>query len=131
MNTMKEFQDDSSIRKNPFRMPEGYLEEMESSVMEKISAQEKGDGRHSWKRVLRPAFYMAAMFGLIFGIGYGVMALTRTAERMKTTEPDFFAGIEEIATEETDFILASEEDINNFVDEYITVNNITSYLAQQ
>lgn len=131
MDKMKEIQDNDSIRENPFRMPEGYLEEMENSVLEKISAQEKTYGRPSWKKVLRPAFYMAAMFGLIFGIGYGVMALTRTAERIEAAEPDFFAGIEEIATEETDFKLASKEDIDCYVDEYITINNITSYLAQQ
>ncbi len=131
MDTMNEIQDNNSIRENPFRMPEGYLEEMEMSVMDKISAQERGDIRPFWKRVLRPAFYMAAMFGLIFGIGYGVMALTRTSERMEQQEADFFAGIEEIATEETDFILASEEDIGNYVDNYITINHITSYLVQE
>lgn len=131
MEKMKEIQDNDSIRENPFRMPEGYLEEMENSVMDKISKEEKADGRPSWKRVLRPAFYMAAMFGLIFGIGYGVMALTRTAERMEAAETDFFAGIEEISTEETGFKLASEEDIDSYVNEYITINNITSYLAQE
>lgn len=100
------------LKENPFRMPEGYLENMEFSVMRKIS--EENAPRAGWRTILRPAIYLAAMFALIFGIGYGVLALTHSSERMNQNAPAL-----------------ADEDIDYYVNEYITVNEIITYLAQE
>ena len=100
------------LKENPFRMPEGYLENMELSVMRKIS--EESAPRTGWRTILRPAIYLAAMFALIFGIGYGVLALTHSSERMEQAAPTL-----------------ADEDIDYYVNEYITVNEIITYLAQE
>lgn len=121
---MKDSLENDELRENPFRMPEGYLEDMEFSVMHRISREKAEAARPGWKAVLRPIFYMAAMFGLVFGIGYGVMALTHTSDRMEEVQTDFLA-------DESGFELADDEDIDYYVNEYITVNQITTYLAQE
>ena len=100
------------LKENPFRMPEGYLENMEFSVMRKIS--EESAPQSGWRTILRPAIYLAAMFALIFGIGYGVLTLTHSSERLNQNAPAL-----------------ADEDIDYYVNEYITVNEIITYLAQE
>ena len=75
----------SSLKENPFGVPAGYFTSMQEEVMEKISARPIA-GTYSEETVqaapatfmtyLRPAFAMAAMFGLIFGIGWSAMKIT-------------------------------------------------------
>lgn len=74
---------DSTLKKNPFSVPEGYFMQVESSVMSKISASEPQQEKQTTNNIfniLRPAFAMAACFALIFGLGYGVMHITDTAD---------------------------------------------------
>ena len=88
---------------NPFRMPEGYLESFEDRLMQRIAEEEAAPTvkRRTVWTVLKPALTLAAMFALIFGMGYGVLSLTHTLDRGARS------GAEEYATVEEEFIKPS------------------------
>ena len=67
----------------PFKTPEGYFESLEDRVMARIAAETQADTqkkRPVWT-ILRPVLTLAAMFALVFGMGYGVLSLTHTLDR--------------------------------------------------
>ncbi len=77
----------SSLKENPFGVPAGYFTSMQEEVMEKISAipvvqpyseEETKAAPATFMTYFKPAFAMAAMFGLVFGIGWGAMKITGT-----------------------------------------------------
>lgn len=68
--------------KSPFTMPEGYLASLENSIGERISEQEKT----GFSSVLKPALLLACTFGLIFGMGYGILSLTGTLEKSAASQ---------------------------------------------
>ena len=65
---------------SPLRMPEGYLDSLEDRIMARIAAEEEPQSRRKARvwTILKPAFTLAAMFALVFGMGYGVLSLTHT-----------------------------------------------------
>lgn len=64
----------------PFRMPDGYLEELESSLSVKTSTQ---PGKI--RTALAPALALACAFAIVFGMGYGVLSLTGSLDREEET----------------------------------------------
>ncbi len=70
----------STLKENPFTVPQGYFAQLEKSVMEKIETTEtpqKAPVSNIFS-ILRPAIGLAACFALIFGLGYGVLYITNT-----------------------------------------------------
>lgn len=65
-------------RTRPFEVPEGYFSTVEDQVRERIAKPEKDPG--SLMSALRTTLAMTCTFLMIFGMGYGVMALTGTME---------------------------------------------------
>lgn len=98
MNEMKDILSNRGQADNPFRMPEGYLDSFEDRLMARLAAEEAEatqPKRPVW-RILKPALTLAAMFALIFGMGYGVLSLTHTLGRgIGTTTSDTYATAEE------------------------------------
>ena len=98
MNEMKDILSNRGQADNPFRMPEGYLDSFEDRLMARLAAEEAEatqPKRPVW-RILKPALTLAAMFALIFGMGYGVLSLTHTLGRgIGTTAADTYATAEE------------------------------------
>lgn len=83
MNEEKDFLSSLAGSGNPFKMPEGYLEGLEDRLLSRIAAEEPETAaakRPVW-RILKPALTLAATFAIIFGMGYGVLALTHTLDR--------------------------------------------------
>lgn len=74
----------SSLKENPFGVPEGYFESMQQEILEKISAvpvnvPEMGEPESEPVTLftyLKPAIALASVFAIVFGIGYGTMKLT-------------------------------------------------------
>lgn len=103
-----------SLKENPFGVPAGYFTSVQEEVMEKISAIPVA-GTYSEEEVkaepatfmtyFKPAFAMAAMFGLIFGIGWGAMKLTETGTGETTSDKT-------IITENTQGDMTEEEIIS-------------------
>lgn len=70
----------ASLKGNPFGVPHGYFDTMKQEVMGKISATpayvaQKAEPA-TFMTYFKPAFTLALMFGLIFGIGYGALYVT-------------------------------------------------------
>lgn len=77
----------SSLKENPFGVPSGYFSTMQDEVMAKISAipvmppqaeEAEETAPAGFMTYFKPAFVMAVMFGIIFGLGYGAMKITGT-----------------------------------------------------
>lgn len=86
MNKTNDTFNRDELKANPFKMPEGYMEGLADSVRERIAAEEAP--KHGFSLVwqsAKPAIALAAMFAVIFGIGYGVLSLTGTA---RSSEPE-------------------------------------------
>lgn len=66
--------EDIKRRQRPFKVPEGYFSSIEDEVRERISVSEPSI--HPLFSSLRSALALVCSFLLIFGVGYGVMALT-------------------------------------------------------
>lgn len=124
MNNKKEMDDilqRSSLKENPFGTPKGYFETMQQEVLQKISAmpaapeydevQEQEPA--TFKTYFVPAFSLAAMFGIIFGLGYGAMKLTGTGEGSGLPEQAVLSeNVEEFEVPETEL---SEDDMMNIL----------------
>jgi hypothetical protein len=98
MNEEKDILHSPEARENPFRMPEGYLDSFEDRLMARIAAEEKPAVSRTVRfwTVLKPVLTLAAMFALIFGMGYGVLSLTRTlGNKPGTDAPASYATAEE------------------------------------
>ena len=88
---MKDFEDileKERLKENPFGTPQGYFESMRQEVMEKISATpvyipEKEEPA-TFMTYFKPAFALAAVFAIVFGMGYGAMYITGTAQEEDT-----------------------------------------------
>lgn len=74
--------DRSSLKENPFGVPQGYFENMQQEVMDKIAATAVADEDVAPAEpvtiltYLKPAISLAAVFAIVFGFGYGTMKLT-------------------------------------------------------
>ena len=125
MNNKKEMDDilqRSSLKENPFGTPKGYFETMQQEVLEKISAmpvapeyddevQEQEPA--TFKTYFVPAFSLAAMFGIIFGLGWGAMKLTGTGEGSGLPEQAVLSeNVEKFEVPETEL---SEDDMMNIL----------------
>lgn len=84
---MKDFKDileDRKLKENPFGVPQGYFESMRQEVMGKISATPVYDSQKAepatFMTYFKPAFALAAVFAIVFGMGYGAMHITGTVQ---------------------------------------------------
>lgn len=78
MNETNNILEQSTARENPFTVPEGYFFSVEDSIGSRIAQLEHESRLMS---VLKPAVLMAAMFGLIFFMGYGMLSVTGSVNR--------------------------------------------------
>lgn len=124
MNEHRNILEDPSLKHNPFSMPEGYLESLEDAMHEQIATEEKPSG--GFIAVLKPALLLAAMFALIFVMGYGVLSLTDTTHPHREVEPSI-ALLEEGLVESSfiDFYEESDESQDGSIDE----DEILDYLS--
>ena len=118
----------------PFKTPEGYFESLEDRVMARIAAETQADTqkkRPVWT-ILRPVLTLAAMFALVFGMGYGVLSLTHTLDRgTGTTEVSGYATVEEEMITPVSLINYYQTDLaeETELDEETIVNYLASELS--
>ena len=99
MNEQNDILSSLAASGNPFKMPEGYLDGLEDRLLARIAVEEQEAAserkRPVW-RILKPALTLAATFAIIFGMGYGVLALTHTLDRgTGTADVSEYASVEE------------------------------------
>lgn len=75
MKDTKNILEQEALKQSPFTVPEGYFVTVEDRVRERIAAPARTS--RLWM-VLKPAITVAAMFLIIFGIGYATLSLTGT-----------------------------------------------------
>lgn len=75
MKDTKNILEQEALKQSPFTVPEGYFATVEDRVRERIAAPARTS--RLWM-VLKPAITVAAMFLIIFGIGYATLSLTGT-----------------------------------------------------
>ena len=118
-NTTEDILSKSSLKENPFGVPKGYFDAMKQEIMETISAkgaaqqEEVETSPVTFMAYLKPALSLAAVFAIVFGMGWSVMKVT-----------EIYTPKTELAqTEETP--LTEEEEIISILD--ITIEDI--YMA--
>ena len=119
-NTTEDILGRSSLKENPFGVPSGYFAAMQEEVMQKISSgnameteEEPQAAPATFITYFKPALSLAAVFAIVFGMGWSVMKVT-----------EIYAPETELAkTEETP--LTEEEEIISILD--ISVEDI--YMA--
>ncbi|MEG0519412.1 MAG: hypothetical protein RR555_11210 [Bacteroidales bacterium] len=75
---MSDILQNPKMKKNPFTVPDGYFSALEDQMRVKICGAEKEE--HSSYTILRTTVTMAAMFALIFGLGYSALYITKTLD---------------------------------------------------
>ncbi len=112
---------DSHLREKPFKVPGGYLEEVENRISERI---DNGTADGSAWSVAKPAVLLAFMFVLIFGIGYATLSLTDTLDK----------GVSHRETAELPSTFELDDDTSDDIIEYLaqtlTLEDISSYAAE-
>lgn len=95
----------SRLKENPFGVPGGYFASVKESVMEQIPAPETSFGENqerekaTFMTYFKPALSLAAVFAIVFGMGWSVMKVT------EIYAPEGLAQTEEIQlTEEEELI---------------------------
>lgn len=125
------------MKVNPFTMPEGYLESLEASLAARIDAEGQESGRPVWsqvRRILKPAVSLAAMFLLIFAIGYGALALTGTLSGSDSVAPEATAegiALIDAGLLNSSFIDYYEDDMAYYEEPVLSEDDIFEYLAQE
>ena len=135
MNETKNILDDNRLKEDPFRMPDGYLESLEASLNEKIEQGETGGRWFEFKKVFKPAITLAAMFLLIFGMGYGALSLTGTLHEKSVNAGSNFtsAGYElfEGGFLNSSFIDFYSEDMEAFEERNLEDDDIFDFLSSE
>ena len=82
-NTTEDILGRSSLKENPFGVPSGYFAAMQEEVMQKISSgnameteEEPQAAPATFITYFKPALSLAAVFAIVFGMGWSVMKVT-------------------------------------------------------
>lgn len=105
------------MKKISYDIPEGCFASMEERVRERIAPGRKSPVMG----VLKPALMLVTMFVVIFGIGYGTMALTGT---LRTEEKIAATTLADKPFDEMD-----EDEMVDFVNSILTAPEIESFLS--
>lgn len=88
------------LKENPFGVPAGYFQMLEGDVMQKIRKEgllSQGEVEQTpapalgFLNILKPALSLAAVFAIIFGLGYGAMSLTDTLDKSQEGQTEMVA----------------------------------------
>ena len=130
MNEQKDILERARQGEAALRVPEGYFDSLEDRVQARIAAEADSAGRKRgpvWS-ILRPALTLAAMFALVFGMGYGVLSLTHTLDRSAaSTEVSGYATVEEEMISPVSLINYYQSDPGEETE--LDEDTIVSYLA--
>ena len=115
-NNIKDILERSSLKENPFGVPNGYFASMQEEVMQKISPtaamepqEETPAAPATFITYFKPALSLAAVFAIVFGMGWSVMKVTEIyapetplaqTEEMSLTEEEEMISILDINIED-------------------------------
>lgn len=76
--------EESKLRQIPFTVPENYFEELEENLNARLSGQKQDGKWGALIRTMKASLALAASFLIIFGLGWGVMHLTKSVQKGST-----------------------------------------------
>lgn len=115
-------------KKIDYSLPDGYFLQMEDKVRERIHKSDKKAAIFDLRpglRVVKPALLLVCMFVVIFGIGYGTMALTGTLGYEKPSEI--------VAEAQADVSETSDQEIEEtieYLSETMSAEAIETFIAE-
>ena len=129
MKETKNILEQDSLRQAPFTVPEGYFATVEDRVRERIAKPARSS--RLWT-VLKPGIAVAAMFLIIFGLGYATLSLTGTLGSGRSNQMLADADTE-ISVVEADLNEKIEElpddDLMEYLSETISLTDLQLFLA--
>ena len=129
MKDTKNILEQESLKKAPFTVPEGYFATVEDRVHERIAKPAKTS--RLWT-VLKPGIAVAAMFLIIFGIGYATLSLTgtlgsgRSAQLLAEAEPEISV-VEADLNEKIEEL--SDDELMEYLSETVSLTDLQMFLA--
>ena len=72
--------DENKLHQIPFSVPDGYFEEFEKRLNATLSGQKQDGKWGALLRTMKASLALAASFLIIFGLGWGVMHLTKNVQ---------------------------------------------------
>ncbi|MBR4980388.1 MAG: hypothetical protein IKY05_02685, partial [Bacteroidales bacterium] len=72
--------DENKLHQIPFSVPDGYFEEFEERLNATLSGQKQDGKWGALLRTMKASLALAASFLIIFGLGWGVMHLTKNVQ---------------------------------------------------
>lgn len=128
MKETKNILEQESLKQAPFTVPEGYFQTVEDRVRERIAKPERST--RLWT-VLKPGIAVAAMFLIIFGIGYATLSLTGTlgsgkSARLAEAEP--VSVVEENLNEAIGAV--PDEELLEYLSETVSWSDLQSFIAE-
>lgn len=128
MKETKNILEQESLKQAPFTVPEGYFATVEDRVRERIA---KPEGRTRLWTVLKPGIAVAAMFLIIFGIGYATLSLTGTLGSGKSAalaEAEPVSVVEENLNEAIEAV--PDEELLEYLTETVSWSDLQSFIAE-
>ena len=128
MKDTKNILEQASLKQAPFTVPEGYFLTVEDRVRERIAKPER-DTR-LWT-VLKPGMAVAAMFLIIFGIGYATLSLTGTlgsGRSAQLAQAESVSAVEENLNEAIEAV--PDEELLEYLTETVSWADLQSFIAE-
>lgn len=128
MKDTKNILEQASLKQAPFTVPEGYFLTVEDRVRERIA---KPEGRTRLWTVLKPGMAVAAMFLIIFGIGYATLSLTGTlgsGRSAQLAQAESVSAVEENLNEAIEAV--PDEELLEYLTETVSWSDLQSFIAE-
>lgn len=128
MKDTKNILEQASLKQAPFTVPEGYFLTVEDRVRERIAKPERGT--RLWT-VLKPGMAVAAMFLIIFGIGYATLSLTGTlgsGRSAQLAQAESVSAVEENLNEAIEAV--PDEELLEYLTETVSWSDLQSFIAE-
>lgn len=128
MKDTKNILEQESLKQAPFTVPEGYFQTVEDRVRERIA---KPEGRTRLWTVLKPGMAVAAMFLIIFGIGYATLSLTGTlgsGRSAQLAQAESVSAVEENLNEAIEAV--PDEELLEYLTETVSWSDLQSFIAE-
>ena len=128
MKDTKNILEQASLKQAPFTVPEGYFVTVEDRVRERIAKPERGT--RLWT-VLKPGMAVAAMFLIIFGIGYATLSLTGTlgsGRSAQLAQAESVSAVEENLNEAIEAV--PDEELLEYLTETVSWSDLQSFIAE-
>lgn len=119
------------IRRNPYKVPEGYLDTLAERISERVQSVERGeefvdDATIGWGQAWKRLIGFAAGFALLVGFGWTMVYLS--TDKTKIDDDAYAAGLVDTAR----FLwVMSEDDVIEIIDHKANYHNFMAEVTEK